>query len=238
MGALWSFIHGEIMDGGIRTQLREHWGLCPRHAWGHAFVDIELWEQGTATRAGHLPFDAEVLHEELLGDAVGAFTRPLSRRRLLRALARKGRCRVCVGLSGSHVDRIGYAGQSSGTLTRIVDQLGFTRELICASRGTWRLGMCPSCAWPGSTDAYALGSRPLLCRHHTSELLAADGLYTSTQERIASQLKAVLTRLRRHIETGSWADPNAQADPAAAWVEALGWTAGWDPVLAIAADCG
>lgn len=226
------------MAAGIRTQLREYWGLCPRHAWGHAFVDIELWEQGTATRAGHLPFDAEVLHEQLLVDAIGAFTRSMSRRRLLRALARKGRCRVCVGLSGGDLDRMGYAGQASGKLTLIVDQLRFTRELICASRRTWSLGMCPSCAVQDGADTYALAvSRPLMCRPHTSELLAADGLYASTQERIARQLKEVLIRLRRHIETGSWADPTAEADPAAAWVEALGWTAGWDPVLAMAGDC-
>jgi hypothetical protein len=28
---LWSFVHGDIMEPGVRVQLRESLGLCPRH---------------------------------------------------------------------------------------------------------------------------------------------------------------------------------------------------------------
>ena len=39
---LWSFVHGDIMDPGIRVQLRRSLGLCPRHTWAYAVVEIEL----------------------------------------------------------------------------------------------------------------------------------------------------------------------------------------------------
>lgn len=39
---LWSFVHGDIMDGSTRSALRRSWGLCARHSWGHAIVEIEL----------------------------------------------------------------------------------------------------------------------------------------------------------------------------------------------------
>lgn len=52
---LWSFLHGDIMDDGIRQQLHRSLGLCPRHTWGYAVVEIELWQTGAGIRGGHQP---------------------------------------------------------------------------------------------------------------------------------------------------------------------------------------
>lgn len=73
---LWSFVHGDIMDPGIRVALRESLGLCPRHAWGYALVEIELWQTGGGVRAGHQPFDVGVLYEDLLGYVAAGLSRP------------------------------------------------------------------------------------------------------------------------------------------------------------------
>lgn len=43
---LWSFIDGDIMDGSMRRLLPASLGLCPRHTWAHAVVEVELWQAG------------------------------------------------------------------------------------------------------------------------------------------------------------------------------------------------
>ncbi len=58
---LWSFVHGDIMTGGICRLLRAHLGLCPWHTWGYAATEIELWQTGAGPRGGHQPFDVCVL---------------------------------------------------------------------------------------------------------------------------------------------------------------------------------
>ncbi|QCB98989.1 hypothetical protein E5206_11600 [Arthrobacter sp. PAMC25564] len=41
------------MDGSMRRLLRASLGLCPRHTWAHAVVEIELWKAGAGARGAH-----------------------------------------------------------------------------------------------------------------------------------------------------------------------------------------
>lgn len=96
----WAFIHGDIMVGGIRQQLRSAPALCPRHTGGYAVVEVELWIAGAGSRGGHQPFDVCVLRTDMLDHVVGrlrsrghAFHTPLAK-----TLQRQGPCRVCDAL--------------------------------------------------------------------------------------------------------------------------------------------
>lgn len=44
--------------------LRASFGLCPRHTWAYAVVEVELWRAGAGARGRHLPFDVTVLYED------------------------------------------------------------------------------------------------------------------------------------------------------------------------------
>lgn len=73
---LWAFVHGDIMEGPIRQLLRAGVGLCPRHTWGYAAAEIELWQTGAGVRGGHQPFDVSVLYEDLLGQVAARLRKP------------------------------------------------------------------------------------------------------------------------------------------------------------------
>jgi hypothetical protein len=80
---LWSFIHGDIMDGSARRLLGVSLGLCPRHAWAYAVVEVELWQAGAGARGGHQPFDVTVLYDDLLDHVAEGWS---------------GRARCCTGI--------------------------------------------------------------------------------------------------------------------------------------------
>lgn len=54
---LQSFLDGAIMDVGIRHHLWRSWGLCERHGWCYAVVELEI--------RGGRPFSTAILYEDL-----------------------------------------------------------------------------------------------------------------------------------------------------------------------------
>ena len=58
---LWSFLDGSIMNVDTRHHLWKAWGLCPRHNWSYATMEIE--------QRGGLPFSTTILFEDLTGRA-------------------------------------------------------------------------------------------------------------------------------------------------------------------------
>ena len=83
---LWWFLDGAIMHADTRIALRQSWGLCARHAWGMALVEIEL--------RGGAPFATAVLYADLSAGAAQV----LSGRHLrspVRHLEGSGRCPTC-----------------------------------------------------------------------------------------------------------------------------------------------
>ncbi|MDQ6753628.1 MAG: hypothetical protein M3017_09495 [Actinomycetota bacterium] len=219
---LWSFVHGDIMDGAMRRYLRASLGLCPRHSWGHAVVEIELWQAGAGQRAGHQPFDVAVLHEDLLEFAAGELQRPVSwfHPGAARCPVQEKPCRICVELHGTLPQGVlmGYANSDSGALAAEANLLLFTASWCRETRPVWDSRICPRCA--GGTE----GSRVLMCRRHLAELgpmSRADGLA------VAGRLLEIRRRLLRLID--SMTDRGQPASPGdnSSWIEALGWFAGW-----------
>ncbi|MHB8188634.1 MAG: hypothetical protein ACYDDU_21710 [Dermatophilaceae bacterium] len=114
----------------IRAQLREALGLCSRHVWGYAVVEIELWVSGGGSRGGHQPFEVSLLCEDLLADVIRRLTR---HRRWRRSVIAGGEgpsltsCRsalpvgLCDAVKPSPVETsmppTGYAGADTAVLT-------------------------------------------------------------------------------------------------------------------------
>ncbi|MDR0360227.1 MAG: hypothetical protein LBJ87_12305, partial [bacterium] len=64
---LWWFLDGAIMNVGTRHHLWASWGLCPRHSWIHAVMEIE--------NRGGRPFSTSILLEDLLERAIRSLRR-------------------------------------------------------------------------------------------------------------------------------------------------------------------
>lgn len=80
------FLDGAIMNADTRIALRRSWGLCARHAWAMALVEVEL--------RGGVPFATSVLYADLTAGAV----QTLGRRHLrspIRQLEGSDRCPTC-----------------------------------------------------------------------------------------------------------------------------------------------
>jgi hypothetical protein len=144
---LWAFIHGDIMIGGIRQQLRASLGLCPRHTWRYAVVEIELWIHGAGSRGGHQPFDVCVLYADLLGHVAGRLQSRghVLHTRLAKTFARHGPCRVCGALTTDPHDRtaqVGFAGSNSIALATEANELRYTTEWFQQTRDAWARRVC------------------------------------------------------------------------------------------------
>jgi hypothetical protein len=172
---LWAFLHGDVMVPGIRRTLREALGLCPRHTWCYAIVEIELWLTGGGVRGGHQPFDVCVLYEDLLAAAIDRLERRrLPRRhRVARVLERRAPCRVCETLTGPGGAQSvpSYAAAQTIALTAEANQLRYTLGWCRETVDVWRDRICPACA-AAYTDTHGRGdvipstATGLLCRQH------------------------------------------------------------------------
>lgn len=219
------------MDGGTRQSLRASLGLCPRHTWGHAVVEIELWQAGAGLRGGHQPFDVSILHEDLLEYAAGELRRPLSwiHLGLAHQPARSGPCRICRELTGPLPDglRMGYANSNSAALTVEANELASTTAWCRETRSAWFPGVCPACLGNDGADTL------MLCRWH----LAAHGpLSRDAGAAIAGRLLEIRQRLLRLVASMTDRGEPATGVDNAAWVEALGWFAGWALPLYLSRD--
>jgi hypothetical protein len=232
---LWSFVHGDIMEPALRAILHDSLGLCPRHTWGYAVVEIELWQSGGGARGGHQPFDVGVLYEDLLGLVAEGLDRPatLLHRHPERVLAPKRRCRICTEMAGPEYTghRLGYAGSDTAALTRKANLLEHTRSWCRETAPIWRGRVCPAC----DPDRPAHPDAAHLCRVH---LIAQGPLEEDARHQAAEGLREVRTRLLRL--TASMTVNGAPAGPAedASWIEALGFFAGWGPPLWMAEGQG
>ncbi|MGN6445708.1 hypothetical protein [Amnibacterium sp.] len=225
---LWSFVHGDIMDGSTRERLRRSFGLCRRHAWGHAVVEIELWETGSGRRAGHQPFDVSVLLEDLIQEALSA-VKPEHPRRTLRAWRGDDACPICRDLSADGRLGLGYAGSDSAALTSEANAMRYTRRWMRETRPLWKDLVCPQCAAPArNADSEGKGG---LCRRHAVGLGHVD---ESVLRGSSFGLYVLPERLRRLIASMTEAGPASTPEEDASWVVALGWLAGWDLPLASA----
>jgi hypothetical protein len=231
---LWSFIHGDIMDGSMRRLLRASLGLCPRHTWAYAVVEVELWQAGAGSRGGHQPFDVTILYEDLLdhvADELGRKT-SLLHRHPDDVLLPVGPCRICQDMASPHLPglRMGYANSNTEALTFEANTLVHTTTWCLETVGLWRDRVCPACD-PGTPEG--TGDPALLCRFH---LAGWRPLPEQLRHAVASRLREVRARMR-HL-TESMTDYGAPVGAAenTSWIEAIGFFAGWGLPLYLATD--
>ena len=225
---LWSFVHGDIMDGQARQALRASWGLCDRHAWAHAIVEIELWQYGPGRRGGHQPFDVAVLNEDLLDTAVTRLRRS-HRRGRERILRGTGNCPICRDLMGPTTGSapLSYAGSNSQDLAAEANRIEHFAYWITETEASWRGSVCPGCVRDMGGVNLAAG---VTCRRH----LLHDGQVPDGEiDAAVAHLSGLRVNLALLIE--SMTDRGRRSTPAAdsSWVEALGWFHGWEVPLTL-----
>lgn len=224
---LWAFVHGDIMVGGIRQLLRASLGLCPRHTWGYAVVEVELWIYGAGSRGGHQPFDVCVLYTDLLEQVVARLRarKPGSRTSLAARLARQGRCRVCEALGPQPDDvLVSFAGSNSVDLAAEANALRFTRQWLLQTRPVWEPRRCPACV-DGSSGASGWTGDGVWCLSHLTGPGAPAGVSAAGLADYLAGLSVRLDGLGRSMRQDAPA-PTLQEN--ASWIEAMGWFGGWE----------
>jgi hypothetical protein len=233
-------VHGDVMMPGIRRQLRQALGLCSRHTWGYAVVEIELWLTGGGIRGGHQPFDVCVLYEDVLEVAIDR----LESRRLpwrhdfALVVDQRASCRICDALTGpgSGESGLGYAASDTLGLTVEANRLRYTVAWCRETVDVWRDRVCPACAavhhrlHGRSSDLGSPPSTALLCRQHLMTRPAPPAQASAAVAPCLRLLRRDLLALLRSME-GRAKPPSAQQN--ASWVETISWFAGWQLPLSV-----
>ncbi|MEO7015115.1 MAG: hypothetical protein ABI067_01065 [Leifsonia sp.] len=219
---LWDFVHGDIMSEVTRRRLRQHWGMCARHSWSYAVVEIELWEAGAGTRGGHQPFDLSVLYTDLLETMVAQLGG--RRRSRLKGLEREGRCVVCADVRGGAPSGIlvTHAGLDLQQLIEEANQMRFTSDWLTETRPIWAQALCPDCA-----AAYGAATQPgtLPCRAH---LLTGPAFSDASLELTRTTLTELAVQLQALTTSMTQGGAPATEVTNASWVKAVSWFNGWD----------
>jgi hypothetical protein len=257
--ATWALMDGDVMQLAIRRRLRRSLGFCPRHTWLYAMVDVESHRASVNSAVGRQPFDSCILYAELLGEAAVQLRARAALRRYRRwtlrsPLATGGGCLLCES-SGPEV----RVPSSTGSITRSaapetaalpvlvntpLEAARWCRETVDA----WESTACPQClqeirgassagppaatiGGPSSGLLPADDARARLCRPH---LLAGSPPSPDDLRRQAAHLRT----LRRHVfgllEWMTFGEGTAAPRKRAAWIETLGWFAGWRVPLVLA----
>lgn len=229
---LWAFIHGDIMDGSMRRLLRASLGLCPRHTWAYAVVEIELWQAGAGARGGHQPFDVTVLYEDLLEYVADGLDRKSSlvHRHPDEVLLPAGPCRICADMASPDLPglRMGYGNSNTEALTVEANGLAHTTAWCRETFSLWRGRVCPDCCPGASAPA---GGPVLLCRFH---LAARRPLPEQLRHAVAAHLREIRGRMRHLTDSMTAYGAPAGAEENASWIEAVGFFAGWALPLSLA----
>ena len=194
---------GAITTPRVRGQLRQAFGLCPRHTWAHFATECEL--QGW-------PFSTTALYQDLVAWAARSLREaprlppappPVT------ALRAGDGCATCQALESSTApDDPSFADRRAR-----VNRLERTSGYLAECRPVWLARSCPHC----------LGGRGLPCRPH---LLAADPASIDPDE-CAAALLQLADRVATLVAALTLGGPVSRTRDRAALVEALGWCAGW-----------
>jgi len=209
---LTAFLNGAIMDSGVRHHLWRSWGLCERHGWAYAVLEIEV--------NGGRPFSTTILLADLMVRAVRLMRRT---RRLpwpvpLHRLRVGAKCFTCEFVA--MIARVNGAFPASEESAAGGQTTRFT-ALLKSSEALWRPLACPACG----------GGRGPLCRPH---LLA--GRPPGLREEMERYLSGLSGRLETYLRSMTWRGPVASELEGVAWIEALGWFYGWRTPLSAVED--
>jgi hypothetical protein len=231
---LWSFVHGDIMDGSMRRLLRASLGLCARHTWAYAVVEVELWQAGAGARGGHQPFDVTILYEDLLEHVADGLDRKSSllHRHPEEVLLPVGPCRICQAMAAPAVPglRMGYANSNTEALTAEANALIYTTTWCLETVALWRDRVCPGCD-PGTPPG--AGDPVLLCCFH---LAGWRPLPEQLRYAVAARLREIRARMRHLTESMTDYGAPVGAVENTSWIEAVAFFAGWGLPLYLATD--
>lgn len=211
----------ELLSGGIhipavRRQLWDGWGLCARHTWWYAVVEIEMRAR---------PLSTTLLAEELLCRAAAQLRLPLVRpSRRVRGLRAVTACLTCSNTEVVDSDRWGGLASPSTAELRTAQRINArvrTDPLLAAGRPEWVRRACPCC----------IGGAGPLCRRH---LLATGDRRAPRQ--LPCQLAEIEQRLGLLVGSMAWQRRPVDSTVRVSWVEALGWLAGWEFPRAVTKD--
>lgn len=219
---LWDFVHGDIMSGPTRARLREYWGMCARHAWAYAVVEIELWEAGAGARGGHQPFDLTILYTDLLHTMVDRL-RSARRHRRAAVLEQHGGCVICADVRGGAPPGIlvTHAGLDLAQLTVEANRMRFTEEWLLETQPQWAGVVCPDCAAAVGVSTAGLSR----CRAH---LLAAGTFTDEGWEQARTMLAELVVQVQALTDSMTQSGIAATDEVNASWVKAVSWFIGWD----------
>lgn len=220
---LWSFVHGDIMDTQTRARLHANWGLCARHAWGYAVVEIELWESGAGKRGGHQPFDLSILYAYLLERMVVELGASRTRTRS-KLLTGHGSCLVCDDIRGPELRGIivTHAGFQPDRLATEANGFAFTRAWFDETAAQWQAQVCPECAQDAGCE---VSSGNLRCRLHQID---ANDLDDETSKRTVAHLAGLYTQMLALTESMTQRGDPSTPEIDASWIRTLGWFHGWN----------
>ena len=196
---LWWFRDGSIMSVPIRDRLWEARGLCYRHAWGYALLEIEMMA-GRAFSTAILYADYADRAAKLLGGK-GKFGRKPK-------LEANGPCMTCDHLRTTASHSLTGAEWPRGA--EIVNKGESTRLLVGWCESTWRAASCPAC----------MGGSGPTCRPH---LIAG----VSPTPGIAETLACMASRLDPLVRSMTVDRTDIGDSERASWIEAIGWFTGW-----------
>jgi hypothetical protein len=232
---LWAFLHGDVMEAGVRTALRRSLGLCERHTWLYAICEIELWQ-------GHRPFEVCIVYDDLLGSVeqrlLGRLSRFAAVPKLLRA---RGPCLICRAVAASAAVAAtgaaltGYANFDSVALAAEMNAGTHTVRWLRQTRREWLPVTCPDCRVDAGVDAAAVANgtavedAAMRCRRH---LLTSERRLD--RRVLASQLRPERQLLRAFSLSMTEAGRQPTAPEQASWVVTLAWFAGWKVPLQVA----
>lgn len=218
----------------MRRLLRASLGLCPRHTWAYAVVEIELWQAGAGARGGHQPFDVTVLYEDLLEHVADGLDRKdsLLHRHPDEVLLPAAPCRICEDMASPPLTglRMGYANSNTEALTIEANGLAHTTTWCGETSQLWRGRVCPAC--DPDTPA-GVGDSVLLCRFH---LASRRPLPEPLRHAVASRLREIRGRMRHLTESMTDYGAPVGDEENASWIEAVGFFAGWGLPLYLASD--
>jgi len=196
---LWWFRDGSIMSVPIRDQLWEARGLCYRHAWGYALLEIEMMA-GRAFSTAVLYADFTERAAKLMGGKRGFGRKP--------KLDAAGPCMTCDHLKATAHQSLTGAEWPRGA--EIVNRGENTRLLVGWCEKTWRAASCPDC----------LGGSGPTCRPH---LIAG----ATPSAGIGDTLAGMAARLEPLVRSMTVDRTDIGDSERSSWIEAIGWFTGW-----------
>ena len=164
------------------------------------------------------PFSTANLYRDLAARAAEALAAPVRRRAVdpVGRLRAGAACIVCATLAASTAP----PDHRFAERQQVVNRLERTRAYLVESRAVWEVRSCPDCR----------GGEGMVCRPH---LLVAEPS-SIDHARHAHQLRELAGRLDLLVDSMTLHGPSSTPAARAAWVEALGWFAGWGLAHALA----